>query len=263
MQTRPRGHPGRAGSRRGDPAPRAVSALTISSGSRTLCPIVMRGSKRGIRILKDDLKRPPAFGELAAAHRRRIQSQLEHATARRPQHAGHRASQGRFAGSRFADDAQRFAGRNRQAHAVDSLDGFATLPRWETHVHILEVEQPLPRDHATAPASESSAARQQRTRWSGSPRSVCASAHAGNTYAQRGANRQPNPISSNDGTRPGMAGSSDFGTLKRGSERSKPDVYGVLRMSQNFIDRRILDHFARIHRDHTRARFGDERPNRV
>ena len=61
-----------------------------------------------------------------------------------------------------------------------------------------------------------------------------------------------------DGTRPGIDGSLPRRGLRCGNERNRPGRVGMQRPDQRVVDGGILDHLARIHRDHARAGLGDD-----
>ena len=77
--------------------------------------------ERRVRILKDHLHVLPRAAQLRAGQLRDVDVAEHHAAARRLDEPQHRAAERRLAASRFADEPERFAGKNVERHAVDRL----------------------------------------------------------------------------------------------------------------------------------------------
>src|SRR5262249_26447874 len=77
--------------------------------------------QRGIRILEDDLHVPRHRAQLVAAHRGDVAPLEPHAARGRLDQPQDAAAGGALAAARFADQAQRLAGREIEADAVDRV----------------------------------------------------------------------------------------------------------------------------------------------
>ena len=86
--------------------------------------------ERGVGVLEDDLHVAAAAGASRPCRARRRSSPIEAALARgRLDQPQQQARQGRLAAAGFADDAQRLAGGQRQAHIVDGADRALAVAR--------------------------------------------------------------------------------------------------------------------------------------
>src|SRR6185437_1505804 len=169
--------------------------------------------ERGKRILEHDLHLAPDRAHFRLAETRDVLSvDADFARCRldQPQHA---ARHRRFAATGFADQPQRLADVDREAHAVDGMHG-ADLAAEHPGPHrimldeVVDLEQRARFGHDAATAT-ASAARQQAARC-GPPKS-CSGGYSwwqrSIASAQRGAKAQPCGSRVNEGTVPGISAS--------------------------------------------------------
>src|SRR5262249_37029218 len=143
--------------------------------------------------------------------------------------ADNRAPYRRLAGARLADHAKRFPLANRKTNVNHRPHFLASAAALEGHIKPIDSQDRLDGGgitHAAAPGSASSPARRQRTvrAVSSLATRACGVRHAGSTWVQRGAKRQPGGISWAEGTRPGMDGSTLLRRPDCGIEPSRPAV---------------------------------------
>ena len=85
--------------------------------------------ERGERVLEDDLHPPPVGAQLDLAEPRDVLAVERDAAGGRLDQPQHGAAHRRLAAARFADQAERLARRDREAHAVDREDVAGGAPK--------------------------------------------------------------------------------------------------------------------------------------
>ncbi len=180
----------------------------------------------------------------------------------RLEQAQHQPPGGRLAAARFADQRQRLARVQREAHAVDGVHGLrvsrppipsapgsaSPAPRRAAAAlmpappaALLERRIPATRELAVAHRAPAAA-----------PRGTCPS-----THGQRGAKRQPGGAAYGSGTWPSIAARRACSRSSFGIEPSRPDGVGMLRPREELAHRRLLDDAPRVHHRHVLRELGD------
>ena len=236
---------------------RRAPGWKVRSGSAMISPTVMRGLSEASGSWKTiciaSRLRPHALRARAGRDPRR-------ARRRGPgvrQQLQHRAPERRLAAAGFADEPERLAGAEVEAHAVDRLAGSAAPPNGAP-----------PRRKCTARSATRRIGASPRAGPGGMPCSASAAmaASSGRSARQRSKTRGQRSLKAQPGGRccrfggwPGMvARRRASSSSSRGIEREQPARVGVLRAAEDVAHRPGLDDAARIHHQHAVAEPGDD-----
>src|SRR5208337_462040 len=107
---------------------------------------------RSERVLEDDLHRPPQRPQLAIRHPGQLGAAKSYRSCGRLDELENRLAGRGLAATRLADERERTARRNIEAHAIDGLDMANhplehTLPDRKVHPEVLDGEQRPGVDH--------------------------------------------------------------------------------------------------------------------
>ena len=212
-------------------------------------------TERGKRVLEHDLHAAPLLAQPFRVESREVLAEPDDAARARLDQTEHGAAECRLAAAGFADDAERLAGMQLEAYAIDRLERHKAPPQQaadrdrEMHREVLDAEQR--RAHAS------------RSRWQALARGASNSSSRGhsaqrsNAKAQRLRNAQPSGNAWRFGGCPGIVlRSAAVGSSSRGIELSRPRVR-MLRVVEDRLHRPYLDDPAGVHHHHPIAQPGD------
>ena len=180
----------------------------VISGSAMMSPTVMRGSSAASGSWNTICIARRCRRSASASRRAEVVAEPDHAPGARLDQAEHGAAEGRLAAARFADDAERLAGAQLEADAVDRLERQVAAPQQaadrdrEMDREVLDLEQRLA--HGSPPDG-----RPWPGRGANSQQLAAAPRQRSNAKAQRSRNAQP----------PAGPGGS---AAARGSSRARP-----------------------------------------
>src|SRR5581483_1991656 len=201
--------------------------------------------QRRVRILEDHHHLAPHRPHLRTVEVRDVAALEDDLAAGRLEEPGDAARHRRLAAARFTHDTERLARLEREVDAVDGLHRADVLLEYEPARHgevLLEAFDPQELAHAAAPSASAAffslqirardpSSRWQRNRWSSPTVDSSSSGRSRRqtsiTNWQRGWNGQPLGGRSSDGGWPGIWSSRPPAALRRGSEPSRPHVYGI------------------------------------